>query len=158
MPPNREVEAIPTLRAVAHVAVGADEGSELLLAWLGRSGAPLASIANSPGAAYDVLETFDRHWPAIAASAGLRQEAEGRVMDIVHAACRPPAEAKEPGQWLHAVLLWLWNLPSKGPVQRCWTNEQQDTLEQLLNGFQEVGYKDALQAHLAQSERRQHRL
>ena len=76
-------------------------------------------------------------------------------MDIVYAACRMPAKAKEPGQWLRAVFVWLWNLrnlPLQGPVQRCWTNEQQRTLERLLIGFQEAGNKNALQAHLAREQ------
>jgi HEAT repeat protein len=150
---NQAATATPTLRAVAHIATGADatnEGSEVLLAWLGNPLAPpLASIANKPLAAHDVLKTFDRYWPAIGANAKLRQEAEGRVMDIVYAACRSPAEAQTLAQWLAAALAWIRDLPLQGPVQRCWSSEQRRTLEQLLDGFQEVGNKDALSTHLA---------
>jgi hypothetical protein len=109
----------------------------VLLDWLGKPPIPpLASVANDTSAAHAVLEIFDRYWPTIAANGGLRQEAEGRVLEIVHAACRAPAEAETLAQLAFA---WLRDLPLQGPVQRCWTPKQRHTLEGLLVGFEKAG-------------------
>ena len=146
-------KATPTLRAVAHIATGADaknEGSEVLLAWLGNPGAPpLQSITNNPTAAHAILKILGGYWNLIAANANLRKEAEGRVFDIARAACLTPIKAENLDEWLQIVFTWIRNLPLQGPLQRCWTSEQRRTLEQLLDGFQDVGYKDALKADLA---------
>jgi hypothetical protein len=151
---DSDISETPKLRALAHIVTGADtkhEGSEVLLAWLGRPFvAPLSTIANNPIAAHEVLKTFDRYWPAIAANAGLRQEAEGRVVDVVHVACGTPVEGKSSDHGIGAALLWLCNQMLDVSMQRCWTGEQRRTLEHLLDGFQEAGYKDALKAHLTQ--------
>jgi HEAT repeat protein len=150
---NQAATATPTLRAVAHIATGADaknEGSEVLLAWLGDPlKPPVETIANDPAAAHAVLETLDRYWHAIAANAGLRREAEGRVIDILDAACRTPAESNDLSHWVRIAFAWIRDLPLQGLVQRCWTSEQRRTLEQLLDGFQDAGYKDLLNARLA---------
>jgi hypothetical protein len=98
------------------------------LAWLGRPFVlPLESIANTPIAAHAVLKAFERHWPAIAAKPELRTEAEGRVIDIVHAACGNGTKTEEINHWLIAALVRFREL-LQSSVQHCWTPEQRRTL------------------------------
>jgi hypothetical protein len=152
---NREPSAIGPLRAAAHIATGADarkEQSETLLAWLGRpESLPTATIGNDPTRAHEVLVLLLRHWSAFSANASLRKEAEDVVMTIVYAACRSPAEAGTPADFLNAVLTWLRDLPLNGPVHPCWTPAQKHTVVQLLDRFKEQHstHERALAAHLA---------
>jgi HEAT repeat protein len=108
---NQDAEKIPTLRAIAHIMTGADEkkeGSEVLLAWLGKpQRPPLDSVADNPNAAYAVIRILDQNWPAISSNVGLRQEAEGRVIEILHAACSTQSESQRSNKWLSAAFSWI---------------------------------------------------
>ena len=152
-------EATGWLRAAAHIATGADtkqEGSELLLAWLGHPAAlPSDSVADKPGAAHEVLELLTNNWAAIAKEPRAREEAENAAMAAaVNAACRTPAETDNFADLARAASAWVRDLPFEGPVHRCWSSEQRSTVEKLLTDFKELHstHENALAAHLKGEE------
>ena len=62
----REGEATSWLRAAAHITTGADEDSELLLAWLGQPAAwPIDSVADNPAAAHKLLKLIAINWATL---------------------------------------------------------------------------------------------
>jgi hypothetical protein len=93
---SSEDAAAGRFRAAAHVATGADakkEGSELLLAWLGRPEAlPLVSVADNPAQAQRVLKLLTDNWAALSSVPRGREEAENAVMAAIQAACQTPTE------------------------------------------------------------------
>ncbi len=152
-------EATGWLRAAAHIATGADtkqEGSELLLAWLGHPAAlPSDSVADKPGAAHEVLELLTNNWAAIAKEPRAREEAENAAMAAaVNAACRTPAETDNFADLARAASAWVRDLPFEGPVHRCWSSEQKSTVEELLTDFKESHstHENELAAHLKGEE------
>jgi hypothetical protein len=142
------------LRAAAHVATGADaknEGSELLLAWLGRPTAlPLDSVKADPAQAQKVLQLLTDNWAALSKEPRAREEAENAAMAAIEAACRTPGETRSLADFASASVAWLRDLPIEGPVHRCWTAEQKPTLEKLLADFKESNstHLKALEADL----------
>ena len=138
----------------AHVATGADakkEGSEVLLAWLGRPAAlPLDSVVDNPTQAQKVLQLLTNNWPALSKEPRAREEAENAAMAAAEAACRTPGETSNLVDFAHASLAWLRDLPIEGPVHRCWTLEQKATVEKLLADFKEAHstHEKALAEHL----------
>ena len=141
-------------RATAHILTGADqkhEDSELLLAWIGRPHAlPLATVADKPAAAHKVLELLTNRWAALSKEPRAREEAENAAMAAIEAACRTPAETSNFADLARASLAWLQDLPTEGPVRRCWTPAQRATVETLLADFKESHstHERALEAHL----------
>ena len=142
------------LRAAAHVATGADakkEGGELFLAWLGRPAAlPLATVADNPAEAHKVLQLLTDNWAALSKEPRAREEAENAAMAAIEAACRTPAGTSSVAEFARASLAWLRDLPTEGPVHRCWTPEQKPTVEKLLADFKQSHstHEKALEAHL----------
>jgi hypothetical protein len=146
------IEDSGTMRGYAHIATGADakkDGSELMLAWLGRPGAlPLDAVADNPDAAQKVLKLFTDNWAAL--SDEPRVETENAAMAVIQAACRTPGETNSFAEFLRASIAWLRNLPTEGPVHRCWTPDQKQTVEALLAGFKGTHstHEKALAEHL----------
>jgi HEAT repeat protein len=126
------------LRAAAHIATGADakkEGSETLLAWLGRpANLPTGTVAGDPARAHEVLQLLLRHWAGLAANTSLRSEAEEAAMTIVHAACPASAPASS--------------------TYRCWTPAQKQTVVQFADRLKEHHsvHEWALAGHLARED------
>ena len=155
---SREDEAVGLFRAAAHVATGGDakkEGSELLLAWLGRPAAlPLESVADNPAAAHQVLELLTDNWAALSSEPRAREEAENAAMAAIEAACRTPGETSSLADFARASIAWLRDLPIEGPVHRCWTPEQKGTVEALLADFRKSHstHEKALEADLKAEE------
>jgi|GEM_PF-2762784 len=147
-------QALGRLRAIAHLATGADEKKEqtpLLLSWLGRPAeVPTETVANNPENAHRVLKLLLSQWSEISKVALARTEAEARVMDIIYAACRAPAQERSVSDMFQTVVIWLRNLPLDGPVQSCWTYDERRTVEQLQAKFKEKGstHAQALADHL----------
>ena len=145
-------------RAAAHVLTGADqkhEDSELLLAWIGRPNAwPLATVSDNPVAAQRILQLLTNHWAQLSQEPRAREEAENAAMAAIEAACRTPAETSSLADFVRASLAWLQDLPTEGPVHRCWTPEQKPTVEKLLADFKESHstHEKALEAHLKSEE------
>ncbi len=145
-------------RAAAHVLTGADqrrEGSELLLAWIGRPNTwPLATVTDNPAAAQRILQLLTTHWAALSKQPRAREEAENAAMAAIEAACRTPAETSGLADFARAFLAWLQHLPTEGPVHRCWTPEQKLTVEKLLADFKlsHSTHEKALEAHLKSEE------
>jgi hypothetical protein len=140
------------LRAAAHIATGAKEQTELLLAWLGQpTFFPVATIANDPNNALKVLDLLLQQWSALSAISSLRKEAEEAVMTVIYAACRTPAQASTWPDFFNALGAWLRDLPLNGPVHACWTPAQKRTVELLLDRFKEQHstYEKALADHLS---------
>jgi HEAT repeat protein len=129
------------LRAAAHIATGADakkEGSELLLAWLGRPVAlPLETVADNPAQAQKVLQLLTNNWVDLSKEPRAREEAENAAMAAIEAACRTPGEASSLADFASASVAWFRDLPIEGPVHRCWTPEQKPTVEKLLADFKQ---------------------
>jgi hypothetical protein len=143
----------PRLRALAHIITGADtkhEGSEVLLAWLGKPES-FPPIENS-AAAHQYLSVFAQHWWAIFNYPSLRQEAEEKVTQIVHLACATPVRVGHDDHWSQNAASWIWYLIFQGPVHRCWSAEQLRILEYLAENFDDGGYKDGLRAYIAQDK------
>ena len=142
------------LRFAAHLATGADakkEGSELLLAWLGRPVAlPLDSVADNPAQAQKVLQLLSNNWAALSKEPRGREEAENAAMAAIEAACQTPSETSNLADFVRASSAWLRDLPIEGPVHRCWTPEQRRTVEVLLADFKasHSTHEKMLAAHL----------
>ena len=149
---EQDAQFTPLLRAIGHVATGEDnkhEGSVALLSWLGKPDIlPLASVTNSPDAAHAIFKNFKLYWPAITASAGIREEAETRILAIVYAACSKQVNKIKSEEWVATTFLWARNQLMPGTASHCWSKEQQNTLESLLVGVPEAGYQEALRAVL----------
>ena len=128
-------------RAAVHIGTGADarkEGSELLLAWLGRPAAwPLDTVADNTAAAERVLQLLTNNWAALSTEPRAREEAENAAMTVIEAACAMPGETRSLADFVHASIAWLRDLPIEGPVHRCWTPQQKRTVEALLADFEE---------------------
>jgi len=155
---SREDAATGWLRAAAHVATGADdkrEGSELLLAWLGRPAAlPLDSVVDNPTQAQKVLQLLTNNWAVLSNEPRAREEAENAAMATIEAACGTPAETSSLAEFARASFAWIRDLPTEGPVHRCWMPEQKPTVEKLLADFKDSHstHEKALEAHLKSEE------
>ena len=151
---SREDAATGWLRAAAHVATGADarnEGSEILLAWLGRpSTLPRDSVKDNPAAAHQFLQLLTNNWTALTKEPRARDEAENAAMAAIESACRQPSETDSLADFARASVAWLRDLSITGPVHRCWTSEQKRTVEALLADFKESRstHEKALEADL----------
>jgi len=151
---SREDEAAGLFRAATRIATGADakkEGSELLLAWLGRPATlPLDSVADNPSQAQRVLQLLTDSWAALSNVPRAREEAENAAMAAIEAACRTPTETTNLADFARASIAWLRGLSIEGPGHRCWTPEQRRTVEALLVDFKESHsiHEKALVEHL----------
>jgi HEAT repeat protein len=150
---GRDEETGP-LRTAAYVATGADakkEGSELLLAWLGRPAAlPLNTVENEPAAAHRFLKLLTDNWAALSKEPRARDEAENAAMAAIQAACRAPSETSSFADLARASFALLRDLPIEGPIHGCWTREQKSTMERLLADFKasHSTHEKALEADL----------
>ena len=130
---SREDAATGWLRASVHVATGGDdknEGSEMLLAWMGRPAElPLDTVMDNPAQAQKVLQLLTNNWAVLSTEPRAREEAENAAMAAIEAACRTPAETSSLADFARASLAWLQDLPTEGPVHRCWTPEQKATVK-----------------------------
>ncbi|WP_158554678.1 HEAT repeat domain-containing protein [Methylovirgula sp. 4M-Z18] len=139
---GRDDEAVGRLRAAAHVVTGSDaknEGSELLLAWVGRPAAlPVGSVEDNPLQAHKVLKLLTENWVALSKETGARVEVENSAMTVIQAACQSRRQMRNPADFSRAMVGWFRDLPTKGPFRQCWTPEQRATVEQLLTHLKEV--------------------
>ncbi len=151
---SREDAATGWLRASVHVATGGDdknEGSEMLLAWMGRPAElPLDTVMDNPAQAQKVLQLLTNNWAVLSTEPRAREEAENAAMAAIEAACRRPAETSSLADFARASLAWPQDLPTEGPVHRCWTPEQKAAVEKLLADFRESRstHEKALEADL----------
>lgn len=153
---TRSDKSVPKFRAAAHIAIGEDPDSTLLLSLLGAPTEPaIAAVSADPAKASAAIRLIHSNWQALAAESSARKEAEEVIMRIIYAACGKPAGTSFLQQLFDGAIGAVVDIATTGSFRTCWTPAQRATIEQVHASFIQAGssYQQPLGDHLAAESR-----
>lgn len=153
---TRSDKSVPKFRAAAHIAIGDDPDSTLLLSLLGAPMEPaIAAVSADPVKASAAIRLIHSNWQALAAESSARKEAEEVIMRIIYAACGKPAGTNFLQQLFNGAIGAVVDIATTGSFLTCWTPAQRATIEQVHASFIQAGssYQQPLGDHLAAESR-----
>lgn len=128
----------PKWRAIARFLSGASNEASIPVAWLGvRGEIPLHKLNDDHQKAYETLRALHSLRPLINDGSSLWYGVHKTLAEISIAACKLPGETTNLAKQLSSWLDWLSALPTEGPVQRCWSEEQAAELSQIADWVEE---------------------